>query len=64
MFGVVLDCNSSKLQGNNNNNNNNNNNVFIQLMLLFTLDFFFLNFQISVVFLVSFCWLLGYELGS
>ncbi len=24
----------------------------------------FLNFQISVVFLVSFCWLLGYELGS
>ena len=25
---------------------------------------FFLNFQISVVFLVSFCWLLGYELGS
>ena len=26
--------------------------------------FFFLNFQISVVFLASFCWLLGYELGS
>ena len=33
-------------------------------MLLFTLDFFFFfNFQISVVFLVSFCWLLGWLLG-
>ena len=43
---------------------NNNNVLFSSCCCLHWIFFFFFKFQISVVFLVSFCWLLGYELGS
>ena len=38
--------------------------VHVVVYIGFFFFLFFFIFQISVVFLVSFCWLLGYELGS